>query len=248
MDNSRLGPLLGIGKEAEVFAYGDGVAKLFRRPGAKAAAFREASTMAMVEQTGLPLPRVRGVEQIDDRWAVVMDRAAGPPLAERMRDPAAVPECIERMVLLHQRIHAFPATRFTSLKSRLAGNIERAPALEAALRGRLLDGLAAMPGENRLCHGDFHPMNIMGSAGDEVVLDWIDAAAGDPAADVCRSYVLIRPVSPTLADAYADAYAAVSGVRRSAIMAWLPYVAAARLAEGVREDVPVLLEMAGTLR
>ena len=39
MDNSRLGPLLGIGKEAEVFAYGDGVAKLFRRPGAKAAAF-----------------------------------------------------------------------------------------------------------------------------------------------------------------------------------------------------------------
>jgi hypothetical protein len=91
-------------------------------------------------------------------------------------------------------------------------------------------------------------MNIMGPAGSEVVLDWIDASAGDPAADVCRSYVLIRPVSPTLADTYADAYAAMSGIGRAAIMAWLPYVAAARLAEGAMEDVPILLEMAGARR
>ena len=248
MEDSRLGSLLGIGKEAEVFAFGDGAAKLFRHPEAKAAAFREAATMAMVEQMGLPLPRVRGVEQIAGRWAVVMDRAAGPTLAERMRDSAAVPECIELMVLLHQRIHSFPATRFSSLKSRLARNIGSAPALDPAHRDRLLGGLAEMPDGNRLCHGDFHPMNIMGPAGSEVVLDWIDASAGDPAADVCRSYVLIRPVSPTLADTYADAYAAMSGIGRAAIMAWLPYVAAARLAKGAMEDVPILLEMAGARR
>ena len=135
-------------------------------------------------------------------------------LAERMRDLAAVPGYIELMVLLHQRIHSFPAARFTSLKSRLARNIGSAPALEAAQRDRLLDGLAEMPDENRLCHGDFHPMNIMGPAGGEVVLDWLDASAGDPAADVCRSYVLIRPVSPTLAETCRHAYAAMSDSSR----------------------------------
>ena len=241
-----LGKCLGIGQQAEVFAYGDRALKLlFDRPGAKGSAFREAATLAAVEAIGLPAPRVWGVVEIDGRWGIVMDRAAGMTFADRMRaSPLSVVELLPVMVGLHRRIHASLAPRMSSLKSIVARNIERAPALDDALRQSLLDGLARLPDGGQLCHGDFHPMNVVGEAGAEIVLDWVDAAAGDPAADVCRSYVLIRTVDPSMAEAYLTAYAAVSGLSRSGIMSWLPFLAAARLAENVPAEQDSLLEMA----
>jgi aminoglycoside phosphotransferase (APT) family kinase protein len=89
---------------------------------------------------------------------------------------------------------------------------------------------------DRLRHGDFHPQNIVGPIGRETILDWLDASRGDPAADVCRTYVLIKPVSEELAAAYVEAYAALGNVSRDDIMNWLPLVAAARLAEGVEDE------------
>lgn len=99
-----------------------------------------------------------------------------------------------------------------------------------------------MPDGDRLCHGDFHPHNILGPPGGETLIDWLDASRGNPAGDVCRSYVLLRPIAPELASAYVDAYSQVSGKRRETILNWLPTVAAARLAEGVPE-VDELMKM-----
>ena len=75
-------------------------------------------------------------------------------------------------------------------------------------------------------------------------IDWLDASRGEPAADVCRSYVLLQPLVPEIASAYIDAYSRVSGQDRDAILKWLPFVAAARLAEGVPE-MDALIGMAG---
>jgi len=116
---------------------------------------------------------------------------------------------------------------------RLAAAIQRAEGLTAARRHVLLDSLAEMPEPDRLCHGDFHPGNIMGPPGQEVLIDWLDARQGDPAADVCRTYVLMRPVVPELASCYVNIYADGSAESRERIFRRLPIVAAARLAEGV---------------
>lgn len=243
-----LGPLIGSGKEAEVFDAGDLVVKLYRTTAAapKRAAFREASILALVEALGLPAPAVRAVGQIDGRWGIAMTRAEGPSLADTIRRRSDEGTAgLERMARLQIAIHSHPGTHLGSLKARLAANIGRAALPDETLRRRLLDGLAALPEGDRLCHGDFHPWNILGPSGREMVVDWLDACAGDPAADVCRSYVLIRPVAPDLAAAYVDAYAAAAGESPDRIFAWLPFVAAARLAEGVPDEAEGLLAMAG---
>ena len=98
-----------------------------------------------------------------------------------------------------------------------------------------------------MCHGDFHPMNILGSPGREMVVDWLDASRGDPAADVCRSYVLMKPSYPALASAYLAIYSELSGVGKERILRWLPFVAAARLAEGVPNEVDQLMAMADAI-
>jgi hypothetical protein len=122
MSEPAVGALLGVGKEAEVFVCGALVVKLYKPTAPKRSPFREAAILAMIESLGLSAPIVHGVQQIGDRWGVLMSRVEGPSF-----------------------------------------------------------------------------------------------------------------VAPEMASAYVDAYAQVSGKSRAAILDWLPFVAAARLAEGVPE-------------
>jgi len=242
MAAAKLGGLLGSGKEAEVFEWGSGALKLYRSPARKDAAFREAANLAAAEALGLPVPAVSGVHRIGERWGC-RDGARSRALLLRggAARAGAAPRCSHADGSAaprdpHQARHAI-----RSLKARLAANIRETSLLDAAARESLLERLASLPGGDRLCHGDFHPMNILGPFGAERVVDWLDARQGDPAADVCRSYVLMRRVDADLAAAYVEAY---GGDGRDRMMAWLPIVAAARLAEGVLDETEELIEMA----
>jgi hypothetical protein len=230
---------------AEVFEWGSRVLKLYRSPARKPTAFREAGIHATVEEMGLPVPAVWGVHEVGGRWGIVFDRISAGSFAERMaEDPSAIPGCLETFARLHSRIHAYAAHQLGSLKLRLATNIARTEHLDEPRRQILLNRLANMPEGDRLCHGDFHPINILGQASEPIVIDWPDACCGDPSADVCRSYLLLKLHAEDIAEPYLDAYCGINDTPRAKIIDWLPYVAAARLAEDVPRDFERLLEIA----
>jgi aminoglycoside phosphotransferase (APT) family kinase protein len=241
----NLGRLLGAGKEAEAFEFGDGVVKLYRRSAPKDSAFREAAHMTLAERAGLPTPEVFAVDRFVGRWGIAMSRVEGVSFADAIdARPERAPPYLSAMALLHLRVHAIPAVHLGGLKARLASNIRRADILGAAAQGRLLEELERRTEGDRLCHGDFHLSNILGPIDRPALLDWLDASRGDPAADVCRSYVLMKPSFPPIAVAYVEQYARASGKEISEILSWTPIVAAARLAEGVERETAALLEMA----
>src|SRR5215213_9746094 len=106
MNSGEIGERLGAGQVAEVFAYGDGVLKLYIRAAAKSDAFREAATLAAIEPLGLPAPRVSTVGRFGERWGLVMTRAEGRPFFDAMTsDQAAAPLHLSAMVPLHHQIH-----------------------------------------------------------------------------------------------------------------------------------------------
>jgi aminoglycoside phosphotransferase (APT) family kinase protein len=192
----------------------------------------EAEAFAVLDQLkviklavmGLPVPAVWGVQEVGGRWGIVFDRISEVSFAKRMQeDPRLVPECLEILVRLHARINTHPAHELGSLKLRLAANIARTSLLDEPRKQILLSLLAEMPRGDRLCHGDFHPINVLGQTSQPLVIDWPDACRGDPSADVCT--------------------AACTNISRATIVGWLPYVAAARLAEGVPNDFERLLEI-----
>jgi aminoglycoside phosphotransferase (APT) family kinase protein len=244
---TEIGRRIGSGKEAEVFEYGNRVLKLYRSGVSKTSAFREAAHLALIERLALPAPRVHAVGDHDGRWGLVMDRAAGGALANEMMR-SAEPRHIERMVQLHRRIHAEPGHGLPSLKARLSANIGRAGPLDAQSRDRLLRQLEILPDGDRVCHGDFHPWNIHVADGEFVVIDWLDACCGPAVADVCRTYILFHHALPAMASNYVEAYARMAGLTTADIFAWLPPVAAARLAEGVADEKDELLQLAGVNR
>ena len=236
MSEPVVGALLGAGKDAEVYVCGTMVIKLYKPTAPKHSPFREAAILAMVKPLGLSAPIVHSVQQVGDRSGVLMSRVEGPTFAATLTQQArATPALLNRMAQLQLQVHSRPATQFASLNAKLAANIQRASLLGELHRAMLLAGLAKMPDGACLCHGDFHPYNIMGPVGREVLIDWLVASRGEPAADVCRSYVLLRHAAPEMASAYVNAYSHASGISRAAILNWLPFVAAARLAEGVPE-------------
>jgi aminoglycoside phosphotransferase (APT) family kinase protein len=233
----KLGQRLGAGLVAEVFEWGADVIKLYQPGQGKEQAFREAATLAMLEHGKLPVPRVRGVLETDGRWGVVMSRAPGRPIAAVMLErPCDAQAMLDDVVRLQLRIHAEAGQFLPRLRDRLRGAIARARQLSADEIGATLQLLEKLPDGDRLCHGDFHPYNVMGTAEAPVIIDWLDATQGAPEADACRSYLLLLHTVPDVAATYLDAYVRLSGRPREAILAWLPVLAAARLVEQVPSE------------
>jgi Ser/Thr protein kinase RdoA (MazF antagonist) len=240
------GQLLGAGNMAEVFLEDGHVLKLYRAGVGPAGPAAELVAMAVAAEHGLPVPAVIALRQHEGRWGIAMSRAEGVPLAHiGAAGPTLVDGALATMARLQVAMHGVRDARLPPLKPRLAERIGRAPELGEARRAELRAQLAALPDGQALCHGDFHPLNLIGAADGRVtIIDWADATTGPAAADACRSYLILLPVAPDVAEAYLDAYVSAAGVTRQAILAWLPCLAAARLCEEIADQADLLLELA----
>lgn len=242
--SSALGPRLASGNVADVHAWGEGrVLKLYKpAPWAKRVAFREAANQATVEAMGLPVPAVHGVVAHGERWGIVSDRVEGSAFAE---DLSA--DRLRALVALQLRLQQSTAPFLTGLKQRLASHIGRAPLLAAERKRILLAGLKEMPDDDRLCHFDFHPQNVLGRIDRPVVIDWADACRGAALADACRSHVTLEIHAASLAAPYLERYCASSGCAAAEVLTWRPYILAAKLIEtpAVAPEVLALLDALG---
>ena len=107
-------------------------------------------------------------------------------------DPDSAAPRLAGLAQLHARLHACRGIGLPALRTTLAIKISDAAGLSGERRRGLLEQLVQLPDGDRLCHGDFHPWNVVGDPPDgATVIDWLDATCGDPAADACRSYLLM---------------------------------------------------------
>ncbi len=117
--------------------------------------------------------------------------------------------------------------------------------------------LRAAPQQDTVCHGDFHPINVILSARGPMVVDWLDAARGDSAIDVARAHLMLEfgrsaEVVREFRAAFLEAYVrlcneAWSG-RLEELERWRLPVLLARLAEPVRgAEREALLQRVGAL-
>jgi aminoglycoside phosphotransferase (APT) family kinase protein len=126
------------------------------------------------------------------------------------------------------------------------------------LRDYALRVLDALPDGDRLCHGDYHPGNVLVAADRVAVIDWPNAARGVPEADHARTVLLLRRADPlpdtplvsrtlitagrsVFAHRYARAYRDRSPQPPRQTDSWLVVHAAARLAEGIGVEQATLI-------
>ncbi len=153
----------------------------------------EADITRRVHAAGLPVPFTEGLIEIDGRPGVILERVDGPTMWQCMKDvPQDVPKLMDTLVALQDELHATVVRGLPDLVRRHGSKIDEAVQVSAAERQEAQLLLAAMPRGSALCHGDFHPANIILAERGMVILDWFDAATGHATADRVRSSLLMR--------------------------------------------------------
>ena len=69
-----------------VYKDGDRIIKVFTKEHGKANVFNEALCQARVEESGLDIPKVLEVTEIDGEWAIVIEYAEGKTLEQLMNE------------------------------------------------------------------------------------------------------------------------------------------------------------------
>ena len=184
------------GREAEIFEWGDGaVLKLYRGEGFGLEL--EAAALAAITSAGGPAPRPLGRHDIDGRPGLLISRVDGiDMLAMLEKTPWRLVGLARRLARAHVEIGRIAAPPgLPGTKELLAERIAAGP-LDADLRDFGLEHTAALPDGDRLCHGDFHPGNVLVTAESISVIDWPLASRGHPTADYARSALLMAIGDP----------------------------------------------------
>jgi hypothetical protein len=243
--------LLAQGRMAEVFAYDRGrVVKLDLPQWSGVSAF-ESEVITKAADAGLPVARSHGVVTIDGRCGVILDRVDGHALAQDIAgaDGAALDALAGRLCALQLSINRTELAGLPDLVGRLQAELAMG-GLGPGTVDELTTLLAGLDdGQRGVCHFDFHPLNIVVSGDDWVVIDWLTAASGPPAADLARTLVLWgRSTDPAVIAFMAQVRRrgmALRGIDDAACDGWVRVVAGARLAEGFEgEDAAWLRRVA----
>jgi Ser/Thr protein kinase RdoA (MazF antagonist) len=256
------GTVIGEGRTADILAWDEGcVLKLYKEGWSREYAEYEARIARSVHESGAAAPAVGELIEVDGRVGLVYERVAGPTLEQLMRRaPWKVSQYGRMLADLHAAMHLCPAEGLPSQRARLENRLDEVAPSYPDVAAHARRTLSKLPSGDRLCHGDFHPQNVILSPRGPVVLDWIDATRGHPHADVARTVILLRngylhvPRGPLRAasriaiafmvTAYLGRYVAATGASRRRIKLWLAPVAAARLAEGIGVERDALLRRA----
>ncbi len=250
----RTARLIGVGRTAEIYAWGEGrVLKLYHPWVPEHWLVNEQRGTAAASEAGLPAPAFLGVETVEGRPGIVLERVEGPSLLGILRErPWRALWVAHTLAEVQASIHArrvapqgMPTVR-QHLRHGIAGS-----ALPPEMQRRAEDLLERLPDGEVLCHFDLHPDNVLLTRRGPVVIDWMAAAVGHPLADVVRSLLLLRvgggpgPVEARwralLRGVYVRRYLHLTGTPRAALADWELPVAASRVGERIEVEQPALL-------
>lgn len=232
-----LGSPIVSGNSAQVYLCDGKIVKVFRDHLPNTEAEYEANKQKTAYSLGLPVPQVLDATCINGKQAIVMEYAQGSTLGDLIQQDASQTEFLMNLsVDIQIEIHSKQVNCLEPMKDKLTRQLKHAKLLEQPCRAKLIKLLNSLPTENRVCHGDYHVFNLIKTENRIVIIDWVDATAGNPSADAYRSYLLYSQYSPHLADRYLSIYCEKSGLSRDDIFTWAPIVAGARLSEKVSAE------------
>lgn len=250
--NQNLGQPFALGRTAELYAWVNGqVLKLYHNWFDLEDIQFEQRMAQAIHSSGLHVPRAGEIVQVNNRNGLIYERVDGASMWEGLqRKPWRVVRYAHQTAELHAEVHANTLRPdIPSQRRRLERKIKAADPLPASVKQSLLAALTNLPDGDSICHGDFHPGNILLTPAHAVVIDWIDASIGNPLADVARTTIIILGAAASsqvpnqvmkffvklLHSMYLRRYFHLRHGGETEYRRWLPVVAAARLSENIPE-------------
>ncbi len=200
-----LGNPIAKGNTAEIYLYDNKIVKLFKEYLPDTESMNEAKKQKYAYSCGLPVPNVFEVTKIQNRQAIIMEYVKGENIGDLLLNNLNEAErYIGLCVNEQKKIHAIRVNTdgMEFMRQRLERQIKSGHKLDEKQKENILNMLHSIKFETRLCHGDFHPFNLILSKKNVNIIDWVDASSGDIRADVFRTYLLYAQTSLELAEVY----------------------------------------------
>jgi aminoglycoside phosphotransferase (APT) family kinase protein len=234
--------VVGQGQTTKIYRDGDVALKLYENAPVDEVS-NEAKRQEFAFKAGLPVPEVFGVRKYSDNAiALCMEYIDGLPILQRGMNKDDRNAAIHTLVKLQCDIQKIDAHGEPRQVRRIAWKIKNSELIDGFIKNELLLLLARLDDNSfNLCHGDMHPLNVLYDGNKYWVIDWVDAACGNPLADACRSYLIFKQYISRCAGIYLRLYCKESGVKQEDVLAWLPIIAAARLDENIDDKTKTWL-------
>lgn len=251
-----LGNIVGVGRTAKIYAYGDGkIIKLYNdfcQPDWVETECRNASAAI---NNHVNTPKIYEQLEIEGKIGVVYQRIDGDNLGDYMKSHLdQVEDLAKKAALAHHKIHQVSYTCDYNQTLMFEHRIKEAKQLSDEEIKAVIEYAKNLPDTSMLCHGDLHPENYLVTKEEAlVVIDWMSGYSGHPAGDICRVLLTLEGpnitdgMEPTMSgqvrnlvnlyiDTFKNTYMEISGVEESLINEFrLPY-AALRLTENIKSE------------
>ncbi|MDA1582971.1 aminoglycoside phosphotransferase family protein [Bacillus cereus group sp. TH230-1LC] len=232
----NLDNLIAKGNTAEIYLYDNKIVKLFKDYLPNTESMNEAKKQKYAYSCGLSVPNVFEVTKIQNRQAIIMEYVKGDSIGDLLLNNLNEAEYYINICVNEQKkIHAIRVNmgEMEAMEERLERQIKSVHKLDEKQKENILNKLHSIKFDSRLCHGDFHPFNLILSEKNVSIIDWVDACSGDIRADVFRTYLLYAQSHIELAEMYLQIYCRNTDLTRGEIFQWAPIITAARFSEKV---------------
>lgn len=168
------------------------ILKLFKLGYSKEIVHHEYSNHCMVSKAVQNVPKPFESVEENQRFGFIMEKAQGESLASLMQDDDTFDDAIEIFANLHKNW----------LMQTMDGPVPYTEWMLHLIHERLLDGdlidkIKRLPSGSNLCHGDFHPYNIIiTSEKNAVIIDFANICTAPKEYDVARTFFLLKEAVP----------------------------------------------------
>lgn len=187
--------LLAQGGQAEIYEFEqEKVIRVLRNKEDEEYLKVEMYIMKSLKERNKPVPKVYDFLKIEDRPSVIMEKLEGDTMLTDIRkNPLKLLKNAEKLAKLHIEVtDSSEGLQILSVNDRAKHLISKAEKLDDNLKEFIFNILSELPRVNHICHGDFHPGNIIIAEGNHYIIDWFGATSGDKLSDIAHTYLILR--------------------------------------------------------
>lgn len=260
--------LLAQGGQADIYELDDTkVIRVLRNSKDEKSLKTEMSIMKDLKSKGKAVPEVYEYLKINGRPSIIMERLKGGTMLDEIKkSPLKLLSLAEKLASLQMEVSDYAeGLSIISINERAAYLIPKAKMLDTELKEFVLGILRTMPNGNNICHGDFHPGNIIIADRKYYVIDWFGATSGSKFSDIAHTYLLLKnaPKLPSLsklhnfiigfsgkliAGKYISTCAKLQPFDYSEFSKWMVIRAAERISYGMPTEKETLIKFIGECR
>lgn len=261
----KTGKLIGAGRTAEVFEWGEGqVIKLYVDRFGQDLCQYESNLIKVISEAGAPAPAFFGNVEYGGRAGMLMEKLEGEIMFDLMK--TRLPRLAffaQQMARMHWQIHQAQVDKglIIGQQDKFLEKINLASVHLGDRIHMVTDYIDKLPDGDRVCHGDFHPKNMLyHTSGSWGGIDWTNAYRGHPLGDFAKTYLrfsgpyVTKKFNPRklwfykamrnfIRRSYKREYLKVSGYRWEEVVPWLVPAAVSQIKSGKTTEYQWLLAL-----